>query len=128
MTESSFWSQLVEIDRQQQREPRGLPRGLQDLFPSASTRAAAQRRRRCVPPSVRFLGRRVYAAAIVVLPTMFTLRCGAARRGGAGQTLDRWSAWWMQTLPATTWWRQMRGRFDPPVDATRLPASVLQRC
>jgi len=143
VTESNFWSQLVEIDRQLQRatiaagcprcegalhvgdhprKPRGLPQGLEDLWSKRFNTCCGQCRRRCMPPSVRFLGRRVYAGAIVILATMFALVCDAAR-----QTLDRWSAWWTQTLPATTWWRQMRGRFDRPVDSTRLPASLLQR-
>jgi len=75
-----------------------------------------------MPPSVRFLGRRVYVGAVVILATMFALVCEAARR-----TLGRWTAWWTRALPATAWWRAMRGRFDRPVDSTRLPASLLER-
>lgn len=140
---ASFWSQLVEIDRELQRsmiaqgcpwcggplhvgdhprKPRGLPDGLGDLWSKRFNTCCGRCRRRSMPRSVRFLGRRVYVGAIVILATMFALVCDAAR-----QTVDRWSAWWTQTLPATTWWRQMRGQFDRPVDSTRLPASLLQR-
>ena len=143
VAEASFWSQLVEIDRQLQqttiargcpwcggalhvgdhpRKPRGLPDGLEDLWSRRFNTCCGRCRRRSMPPSVRFLGRRVYAGAIVILATMFALVCGAARR-----TIGRWSAWWTQVLPATTWWRQMRGRFDRPVDGSRLPGSLLQR-
>ena len=143
VAEASFWSQLVEIDRKLQqvliargcprcegplhvgdhpRKPRGLPEGLEEVWSHRFNTCCGSCRRRCMPPSVRFLGRRVYAGAIVILATMFALVCGAARR-----TLQRWSAWWTQALPATTWWRQMRGRFDRPVDSSRLPASLLQR-
>ena len=143
VAEASSWSQLVEIDRQLQqatiarrcpwcqgalhvadhpRKPRGLPLGLEELWSRRFNTCCGSCRRRSMPPSVWFLGRRVYVGAIVVLATMFALVCRAARR-----TLERWSAWWTQALPATTWWRQMRGRFDRPVDGPRLPASLLQR-
>lgn len=141
--EASFWSQLVEIDRQLQqvtiaqgcprcegalhvadhpRKPRGLPEELGEVWSRRFNTCCGRCRRRCMPPSVRFLGRRVYAAAIMILATMFALVCGAVRR-----TLQRWDAWWTQALPTTTWWRQMRGRLDRPVDCSRLPASLLER-
>ena len=143
VAESSFWSQLVEIDRQLQqatiargcpwcggalhvgdhpRKPRGIPEGLEDVWSRRFNTCCGRCRRRSMPPSVRFLGRRVYVGAVVILATMFALVCEAARR-----TLGRWTAWWTQALPATTWWRQMRGRFDRPVDGSRLPASLLER-
>lgn len=143
VAEASFWSQLVEIDRQLQQEtmrrgcpwcqgalhvadhprkPRGLPEGLEELWSRRFNTCCGRCRRRTMPPSVRFLGRRVYVGAIVILATMFALVCEAARR-----TLQRWSAWWTQALPATTWWREMRGRFDRPLDSSELPASLLKR-
>lgn len=141
--EASFWAQLVEIDRQLQqttiargcprcggplhvadhpRKPRGVPEGLGELWSKRFNTCCGRCRRRFMPASVRFLGRRVYAAAIVILATMLALVCGAARK-----TLGRWSAWWTQVLPATAWWRAMRGRFDRPVDSEGLPASLLER-
>ncbi len=75
-----------------------------------------------MPPSVRFLGRRVYAGAIMMLATMRALVCTAAPR-----TLARWSAWWTEVLPAMTFWTAMRAHFVPAVQASRLPASLLER-
>ena len=58
------------------RKPRG---GLDDLGPDYATRlsfccAVDGCRRRTTPPSVRYLGRRVYLGAVVVLVTAMTRR------------------------------------------------------
>jgi hypothetical protein len=91
-------------------------------------------RTRRTPPSVRFLGRKVYLAAVVVLAT--ALRHGptptrAARLrelfGVDTRTLARWRQWWRHTVPESPWWRAMRGRFVPPVSASALPRSLLDR-
>jgi len=79
-------------------------------------------RRRCLPPSVRFLGQRVYVGAVVVLATMRALVCGATRR-----TLGRWRAWWRQKLPASRWWREHKARHGVALDTAQLPQSLLER-
>ncbi len=104
------------------RKPRGLPDGLADAFCSRFSACCGHCRKRCTPWSVRFLGRRVYAGAIVLLATMGVLVCGAADR-----TVDRWSVWWTQVLPATTFWLGLRARFVPAIPATGLPAGLLER-
>ena len=86
------------------------------------------------PPSVRFLGRRVYLGAVVVLVT--TLRAGItalraerlhALVGVRVRTLRRWRSWWLTTFVATPFWRAVQGRFMPPVTVQALPASLLDR-
>jgi hypothetical protein len=140
---ASFWSQLVEIDLQFQRDviARGCPRcggplhvadhprkprGVPDEFASDWSKrcntCCGRCRRRCLPPSVRFLGRKVYAAAIVILATMHALVCGATRR-----THGRWTAWWTQVVPTTAWWRQVRALLARPVDCALLPGMLLER-
>lgn len=91
-------------------------------------------RGRETPASLRFLGRRVYMAAIVVLiailrhgvtdPRMERLSevVGVDRR-----TLARWRGWWRDTFPATPFWRVARARFMPPLDHDNLPASLIER-
>lgn len=118
------------------RKPRGGP---DDLGPEYTTRlsfccAVEGCRRRVTPPSVRFLGRRVYLGAVVVLVT--ALRAGlTARRaaqlrewlGVSGRTLTRWRQWWRETFVASPFWQGMKGRFAPPVDPRQLPATLLER-
>jgi hypothetical protein len=83
---------------------------------------------------VRFLGRRVYLAAVVVL--ICALRDGVTPRRAARlralvgvslRTLERWRAWWLEEFPATGFWRRARARFSPPVEVAAFPSSLLDR-
>jgi len=91
-------------------------------------------RRRATPPSVRFLGRRVYLGAVVVLATALRSGVSPARFARvrelfdvSAETLARWRAWWRETFPETAFWRSVRGRFARPVTADDLPAALLER-
>ena len=90
-------------------------------------------RKRALPPSVRFLGRRVYWEAVVILATMRLLLGGViehAQRatGVPRRTLLRWATWWRGEFPSSPMWTVMRGRFvPPPPDETALPTSLLER-
>ena len=111
------------------RKPRGLPEQWEGLFSRRFSMCCCREgcRRGVTPPSVRFLGRRVYVGAVVLLgatvPVLVTISlCGAARC-----TVARWAAWWTEALPQSTFWRVARARLMPPVDETRLPAELLVR-
>jgi len=90
-------------------------------------------RRRLTPPSVRFLGRHVFAFPLVVIasalaqgrsghPLALLLReLGVDRR-----TFARWRTWWREVFPATRFWNLARARFSPPLDPPS-PASLLDR-
>ena len=91
-------------------------------------------RLRETPASLRFLGRRVYMAAIVVL--MAILRDGVTdpRMERLSEvvsvdrrTVTRWRGWWRDTFTATPFWRIARARFMPPVEHDKLPASLIER-
>jgi hypothetical protein len=91
-------------------------------------------RRRVTPPSVRFLGRRVFAGTIVVLAAALRQGLTPARvrrlietLGVSRRTLARWRVWWQSTFAQSPWWRGQRGRFAPPVPTTRLPGALLAR-
>jgi len=93
-------------------------------------------RGRVTPPSVRFLGRKVYLAAVVVLIAALedgaTVRRVEALRARLGVSLTaatvlRWRRWWRETLPQTRFWRTVRGSFLPPVAVGGLPGSLLVR-
>lgn len=143
VTVASFWSTLTDIDRQLQldliakgcpfcggplhvanhpRKPRGLPPEVEGAWSQRFNTCCGHCRRRCMPPSVRFLGRRVYAGVIVMLATMAAVVCGAASR-----TLGRWLAWWTQELPALWYWRVLSARFASSVKTSQLPASLVER-
>lgn len=86
------------------------------------------------PPSVRYLGRRVYLGAVVVLVTALIGGITATRAarlrewlGVSVRTLKRWRVWWRETFVTSAFWRGAQSRFMPPVAIEALPASLLER-
>ena len=113
------------------RKPRGGPDG-HDLRLSFCC-AAEGCRRRATPPSVRFLGRKVYFAAMVVLATTMQQGVTPARlsrlRGLLGvsrRTLRRWRLWWAEVFGRSPFWQAGRGQFARSVDETQLPLFILE--
>ena len=88
-------------------------------------------RQRVLPPSLRFLGRRVYLE-LVVLFTAAWLQAAKATRVVArcmrvsARTLVRWQRWWREEVPSSRWWAELRSRLVPPApDESDLPRSLL---
>ncbi len=119
-----------------QRKPRGRPCRLgpeHDLRFSFCCAVDGCRSRE-TPPSLRFLGRKVYLAAIVVLVSILQHgTTGARMQRLAGlvsidrRTVERWRVWWRDIFTASPFWRSARAAFMPPVDQDRLPASLIER-
>jgi hypothetical protein len=90
-------------------------------------------RKRALPPSVRFLGRRVYWEAVVLLASIRALVSGVGKQvvqatGVPRRTLKRWRAWWQDDFAASPFWMALRARFQPPPpDETTLPVSLCER-
>lgn len=83
---------------------------------------------RTLPPSVRFLGRRVYFGAVVVLASLWAM-CGAFSTFGVPKrTVQRWLGWWSTSFPSSSTWISLRARFaPPPPDETSLPKSLIEK-
>jgi hypothetical protein len=86
------------------------------------------------PPSVRFLGRRVYLGAVVVL--VAAMRQGASPVrvrvleqlvGVSARSLRRWRRWWQTIFPRTRFWRDARCRLQHPIRPAELPRALLER-
>ena len=84
------------------------------------------------PPSVRFLGPKVYLSAVVVL--IGAMRHGATTRrarelsqltGADRRTIDRWQVFWREVFPQTPFWRIARCRILPVVEILALPRSLM---
>ena len=89
-------------------------------------------RKRVTPPSVRFLGRRVYLGVTVVVASAMAVadRTAAAIRAATGiapRTVRRWLAWWRTTFVASPFYADASARFVPPVKKEALPASLVAR-
>ena len=112
------------------RKPRGGPRDLSDAevvrFSFCCAREGCRRRK--TPPSVRFLGRRVYLGMTILLALAWDGPLSVRRvdrlrdRLGADErSLRRWRIWWRETFAQGPFWKQARAAFVPPVEAARLP-------
>jgi hypothetical protein len=102
------------------RKPRGGPRTCDPDFESRFSFCCAVEgcRRRATPPSVRFLGRRVYLATVVIL--ISALRQGESPRrmavirrefGVDARTVQRWQTYWRDEFPSSEVWRLLRIRW-----------------
>jgi hypothetical protein len=89
-------------------------------------------RRRAMPPSVRFLGRRVYLGAVVILAATVSLAAAtsaAATRttGVPARTTRRWLRWWRGPLTASAPFVELSARLVPAPERQRIPQSLLER-
>jgi hypothetical protein len=118
------------------RKPRGVTNRLPEEYGWRFSFCCAAEgcRRRLTPPSVRFLGRRVYLGVVVVLATAMQQGVTPVRAQrlhemlGVGlQTLARWREWWRTTFAESAFWKEMRARLAPPPDASRFPLTLLER-
>ena len=88
-------------------------------------------RRRNTPPSVRFMGRRVYAGLVVVLVSAMVhglkperVNCLRKALGIDRHTLARWRQWWLGLFLESSFWREARARFMPPLCHQGMPLSL----
>lgn len=109
------------------RKPRGCLATLRWMFCLRFSFCCYQCRRRHTPRSVRFLGRRVYIALVIVLVSNrpATLQQASLTLQVPANTLRRWARWWREDFPQTRFWQAYQGYLMPPVDLKQLPASLL---
>lgn len=114
------------------RKPRGGPMESKTPYQFRLSFCCALCRRRTTPPSVVFLGRKVFFGAVVVLAC--ALRHGAEGMvvsklqeltGASQRTLRRWLKWWREDFVRSRFWASARGRLKHPVEEGRLPRSLL---
>lgn len=112
------------------RKPRGCPAAVREDYSWRLSFTCGRCDGRATSPSVRFAGRRVYLAVVLMLSSPPGSSSGKALRdllSIPGRTLKRWRTWWRKDFPLTPFWQSMRERFMPPVLIERLPRSLLER-
>jgi hypothetical protein len=151
-----FWDFLFEVDRDlaetarnqgcpycggrlhaanYSRDPRGGPDDLPSTyrlrFSFCCNRDAC--RKRVTPPSVRFLGRKLYLGVVVVLvaamqqgPSPRRLRDLAALCEADPKTIRRWLTFWRELFPQTHFWKTARARLALVMDIAELPYALLE--
>jgi hypothetical protein len=117
------------------RKPRGVPAGLGDDYCQRFSCCCAVDgcRTRATPPSLRFLGPKVYLGTVVTLVTAMQQGVTPARvqrlseeLGIDRRTLGRWRKWWLETF-AGPFRPTAMAAFMPPLDLTGVPAALLDR-
>jgi hypothetical protein len=112
------------------RKPRGCPAAVLEEYSWRFSFTCGRCDARSTSPSVRFLGRRVYLAVVLML---FSPPGGSQGQelcellSIPARTLKRWRRWWREDFARTAFWQSVRERFMPPVVTERLPHSLLDR-
>jgi hypothetical protein len=116
------------------RKPRGVPGEARSCCDFRYSFCCADCRRRTTPFSVRFLGRRVYVAAIMIVVSATRASAGTAAAmrqldalGVPPSTIARWRHWWTTGFVYTPFWLLGQAAFVPPVETGQAPASLLER-
>ena len=108
------------------RKPRGGDIGtVGEVFDRRRSLCCAREgcRHRRTPPSLVFLGRRVYLAITVVTAAWRSATTGSPPR----RTVGRWRSWFA-ALRESSWWAVQSGRLWPPIEpAEILPAAIVER-
>lgn len=118
------------------RKPRGVPAAWQgcECWRESFCCAKDGCRRRTTPASLRFLGPKVYLAAVVTVIT--AMRCGTtpARMqrlrelvGVSRQTVLRWQRWWREQVPQSAFWRACCAGLRSAIPICELPLSLLEQ-
>ena len=84
------------------------------------------------PPSVRFLGPKVYLGVVIILisamrqgPTPRRVRELSTRLGADRRTIARWQVFWREHFPQTPFWKVARARLVPLAEIVTLPYSLV---
>jgi hypothetical protein len=112
------------------RKPRGCPAAVVPQYSRRFSFTCGQCEQRATAASVRFLGRRVYVAVVLMLsspPRGLSARQLCNQLNVPIRTLLRWRRWWTAEFLRTPFWQAARGRFIPPIPGAQLPLSLLDR-
>jgi hypothetical protein len=120
------------------RKPRGEPDDVPEkYFVQFSLCCGTEGcRKRLIPPSCRFLGRKIYWFAVIVCVLTdwqnnnekITVFDWSIRTGISRHTIKRWLAFFHDTFPTSRIWRRVRGQISACVRHSSLPSSFINYC
>lgn len=119
------------------RKPRGGPPDIDETYAIRLSLCCGKQgcRRRVLPPSVLFWGRRVYWVSVLLVVTAlrqgrdrgYTVEKLKALFGVTRPTLTRWLSYFREVFPFSQAWRRLSGRLMPPVAEDQLPRGLIER-
>jgi hypothetical protein len=91
-------------------------------------------RRRSLPPSTRFMERRVYWSCVILVVMVLRqdrpdgLSANKLKKlfGVSRLTIKRWVAYFRDVFPFSAQWQRLRGRVSPSVRDSELPGSLVR--
>jgi len=116
------------------RKPRGGPEDLpaECLIRQSLCCGRENCRRRCLPPSCLFMGRRVYWAGVILV--VMALRQNRPKSAGtielmrmfgmSRKTLFRWIGYFQEIFPSSAQWQRLRGNVHASVKNSDLPGNL----
>jgi len=118
-----------------ERKPRGGPENIPDQYLIRHSLCCGKEgcRRRTLPPSCRFMGRRVYWACIILVVTALRQNGKPAFITGklrmmfniSRKTINRWLAYFHEEFPVSRKWHNLRGRVNSVIKNNQLPGQLL---
>jgi hypothetical protein len=118
------------------RKPRGGPADLPEEYCFRLSFCCDREgcRKRVLPPSALFWGRRVYWGVVLWVVTAlrqqrldgFTAKRVQELFGIRRPTLDRWMRYFREIFPRSRSWQRVRGRISPAVSNQALPSALIE--
>jgi hypothetical protein len=116
------------------RNPRGGPEGLSKECCLRLSLCCGREgcRKRVTPPSLRFLGPKVYLLPVIFLTA--AMRQGPSPRamrelctlfGADRRTIVRWQVLWQEQFPQTRFWKVERAQLPRPNEVTAFPRALV---
>jgi len=115
------------------RKPRGEPEGVsEECFIRFSLCCGKEGcRRRVMPPSCRFMGRKVYwyVVILVILSDWYNKATNIFKLsklfGVSRNTIDRWIVFYQDVFPSSPQWQLIRGQVAASIKNNELPANLV---
>lgn len=117
------------------RKPRGEPEDVPEKYfiQFSLCCGTAGCRKRLIPPSCRFLGRKVYWFAVILCiltdwqnaNEKITVSEWSIQTGISRNTIKRWLSFFHDTFPASRTWCRLRGQISACVRNSSLPSSFI---
>lgn len=116
-----------------ERKPRGALCELPDSCFVRLSLCCGHCRKRCLPPSCLFLGRKVYYGCVILLLTAIlqgltsqTIQSLCDAMNVSRRTLHRWLWFFQDVFPNSPLWKVLRGLLSPRISASLMPLGLFQ--
>jgi len=115
------------------RSPYGLPKNIPDQWLIRHSFCCSNRRcrKRSLPPSCRFLGRKVHWSAVILVAVALRRNKGYSinklkeKFNVSRHTIKRWITYFKEAFPDSHRWKKIKGQIGIPISHDDLPGTVI---